>query len=463
MKRLAVFFAMLLVACVAGGAGGQIPTTMKFTDVKEIAPGVFFRYSAISATDLKVVFGGCNNIWVVMDEYVVAFDANFPQGAGEVIAEIKKTTKKPIRYVIDSHHHGDHAYGNAVFAKEGATILAQALCAKWLREKGDKEFADAGKGPTGRKDVREGTLKQPTMTFDDKHVLDDGKMRCEILFFGHGHTPGDAFLYLPKQKILCTGDACVNGAFNYMGHADTASWIKVLEKAGQLDVEIVLPGHGLPAKKDLLVRQGKYFAELRQAVNKGINAGKNADELKKSIDMPWYKDWTGTTPAMENIKHVYDEMLGKTPMSLLDELAAREGTTPTKGSVGWMQPRRIVVPNLMPARLAELKALVPEVEFVAVRDAGEAAKSSEEADAVLGFCTPEILRAGKKLRWIQASAQDAGSVQQLGQRGIVLTDTSIGGERSEAQDRTWRLFRENVRRFAAGERLLCVVDVSSGF
>src|SRR5262245_24320463 len=95
---------------------------MNFNDVREIAPGVFFRYSAISATDKNVVFGGSNNIWVVMDDYVVVFDANFPKEAGDVIEAIKKTTDKPIRYVLDSHHHGDHAYGNAVFSKAGASI-----------------------------------------------------------------------------------------------------------------------------------------------------------------------------------------------------------------------------------------------------------------------------------------------------------------------------------------------------
>src|SRR5437667_12803063 len=77
---------------------------MKFGDVKEVAPGVYFRYSAISATDEKVVFGGSNNIWIVFEDYVVVVDANFPSGAKEVIEAIKKTTDKPIRYVFDTHH-----------------------------------------------------------------------------------------------------------------------------------------------------------------------------------------------------------------------------------------------------------------------------------------------------------------------------------------------------------------------
>src|SRR5207237_2057923 len=131
------------------------PPRMKFNDVKEVAPGVFFRYSAISATDQTVAFGGSNNIWVVFDDYVVVIDANFPKEAGEVIQAIKKTTDKPIRYVLDTHHHGDHSYGNAVFGQAGASIVAQTNCARLLRVNGPKEFAEAGKPPTGRKDVAE--------------------------------------------------------------------------------------------------------------------------------------------------------------------------------------------------------------------------------------------------------------------------------------------------------------------
>src|SRR5215475_14048176 len=133
MRRSLILLAVLFAAPSACAQG--IPL-LKFNEVREIAPGVFFRYSAISATDKSVVFGGSNNIWIVFEDYVLVYDANFPKEAGDVIAEIRKTTDKPIRYVLDSHHHGDHAYGNAVFAKEGATIIAHRLCADWLRTKG---------------------------------------------------------------------------------------------------------------------------------------------------------------------------------------------------------------------------------------------------------------------------------------------------------------------------------------
>src|SRR5947207_7645911 len=189
--RMVLSSMALLLAAVPCLAQGDVPQ-MKFNEVREIAPGVFFRYSSISATNLLVPFGGSNNIWIVFDDYVVVFDANFPKEAGDVIAAIRKTTDKPIRYVLDSHHHGDHAYGNAVFAKAGATVIAQTNCARLLRVNGPQEFADAGKGKDGRKDVADSFLKVPDLIFDEKLVFEDKQQKVELLFFGHAHTAGDA-------------------------------------------------------------------------------------------------------------------------------------------------------------------------------------------------------------------------------------------------------------------------------
>src|SRR5260370_38537195 len=124
LTALALVAVVFLVA-VTAAPDGKIPE-MKFNDVKEIAPGVFFRYSSISGTDKTVPFGGCNVTWIVFKDYVVVVDANFPKEAGDVIAAIKKTTDKPIKFVLDTHHHGDHAYGNAVWAKEGAKSVSRA-------------------------------------------------------------------------------------------------------------------------------------------------------------------------------------------------------------------------------------------------------------------------------------------------------------------------------------------------
>src|SRR5438876_2887465 len=120
---------------------------LQFNEVKEVAPGVFFRYSAIGPEGSKIPFGGSNNIWIVFEDYVAVVDANFPKEAGDVIQASKKTTDKPIRYVLDTHHHGDHSYGNEVFARHGAGVVASANCARIMRQSGAKEFAEAGGGP----------------------------------------------------------------------------------------------------------------------------------------------------------------------------------------------------------------------------------------------------------------------------------------------------------------------------
>jgi phosphoglycerate dehydrogenase-like enzyme/glyoxylase-like metal-dependent hydrolase (beta-lactamase superfamily II) len=422
---LAVLTFLLLIAAAARAHGADDLPKMKFNEVREVAPGVFFRYSAISPTE-PAIFGGSNNIWVVFEDYVVVVDANFPKEAGEVIQAIKKTTDKPIRYVLDTHHHGDHAYGNAVFGEAGASVVAQANCARLLRVNGPQEFKEAGRPPTGRKDVAGSRLKVPNVVFDDKLVLDDGKQRVEFLFFGHAHTAGDAFAYLPKHKIVCTGDACVNGAFNFMGHSDSASWIRVLECVQQLHVKMVLPGHGAIAGKDLLETQKRYFVELRRQVKKGIDDGKNVEDIVKSIDMPWYKEWTTVTPSVDNVKHVYAELTGRiAPWDLSEDFGIFEGPSPTKNTPGWTKPRRIVVPNLMPARLAELKRTAPDIEFVPAKTAEDAAKAAADADAVIGFCTPEIVKVGARLRWIQLdnTAIDKVMSPELARSKIVLSNT----------------------------------------
>src|SRR5437762_8191188 len=181
MRRMATILGLIFLG-LPSVVRADITPAMKFNEVREVAPGVFFRYSSISAADKNVPFGGSNNIWIVFEDYVAVVDANFPKEAGDVIEAIRKKTDKPIRYVLDTHHHGDHAYGNAVFAKAGASIVAQANCARLLRVGGPEEFAKAGRPPTGRKDIAASTLKAPNVVFDDKLVLDDGKQRVEFLF-----------------------------------------------------------------------------------------------------------------------------------------------------------------------------------------------------------------------------------------------------------------------------------------
>ena len=183
-----------LVGCLLAVWAGQaiqekqIPA-MKFNDVVEMAPGVFFRYSSISATDMSIPFGGCNNTWIVFKDFVVVIDANFPKEAEDVLAAIRKTTDKPIRFVLDTHHHGDHAYGNTVWAREGAKVVGHVNCSRLLATNGPRQWDEAAKD---RKDIASNKLKTVDIAFDDSHVIDDGTQRVEFHHLGHAHTAGDA-------------------------------------------------------------------------------------------------------------------------------------------------------------------------------------------------------------------------------------------------------------------------------
>ena len=126
-----------------------------------------------------------------------------------------------------------------------------------------------------------------------------------------------------------------------------------------------------------------------------------------------------------------------------------------KDTPGWTAPKRIIVPaGLMPARIAELKRLAPEIEFVPVRNETQAAREAVHADAVLGFCTPAIVTAGKKLRWLQMDTADQAT--EVAKTDVLVT-TMPSFTGPDAAERQWRLYRENVRRFAVGEALLGVV------
>lgn len=273
------------------------------TYVKELAPGVFFRKAQTAP-----VFTGCNQGWVEFKDFVLVIDANFPGQAEQIIKLIGKHTDKPIKYVFDTHYHGDHADGNAHYVNAGAEAVASERSKAEFETKGIDGFRTAKKSKPdeyGKVDY-----KIPTKFFPRKMVIDDDQQRVELLYFGHGHTLGDAVAWLPKHGILFSGDAIVNGAFNYTGDSNTQSWIAVLNTIEEMPIKTIAPGHGEPGGKETLVNQRRYFVELRTAIQSAIDAGKTLDEIKSEIDLPFYEEWAGVSvkTRTENIEHVYGEL-----------------------------------------------------------------------------------------------------------------------------------------------------------
>lgn len=257
---------ILLIATLLGVSVLHQSAQAEVNQVEKLAPGVYFHEG-----DLKAK-GHCNNGWIVFEDYVLVIDGNFPSGAKEIIPKVKASTEKPIRFAFDTHHHGDHAYGNLVWIENGAVPVAHAGV---IEEMMKYETGYYGNKPgrweseaKNRKDVAGSKLKPPTLLFNHDLIFDDGKHRVELVHFGIAHTRGDGFAWLPKEKILFTGDACVNGPYNYAGDGDIGEWIKTLEAAKKLGAKIICPGHGPVGSVEVLEDQQAFFIELRRQVKK---------------------------------------------------------------------------------------------------------------------------------------------------------------------------------------------------
>ena len=242
--------------------------------VKEIAPGVWFREGE------REDKGYCNNIVIEMKDYLIVVDANFPSGAKALMQDIKRLSSKPVKYVFDTHHHGDHAYGNPIWTRQGASTLAYVGVAEEMRRYEPKRWKEAAQEREDIAALNLQTAEPPQKTFTESpFVLEDETRRVEFHFFGWAHTRGDGFAYLPKEKIICTGDAIVNGPFNYTGDGNTLNWPNVIRRAQELDTDHVLPAHGPPAGSELLEGQLQFFVELEKAVRAAVDSKKKVDDI----------------------------------------------------------------------------------------------------------------------------------------------------------------------------------------
>lgn len=272
--KSSVFIRSFALACLAA-----VASHAEVNEVQKVADNVYFHEGEIRPS------GHCNNGWIIFDDYVVVIDANFPSGAQVVIPKIRAMTDKPISFVFDTHHHGDHAYGNKFWLDNGATAVAhEGVLAEMKKYEtglfGDKpgRWEDAAKT---RKDVAASKLKAPTLLYRTDMIFDDGKTRLELLHFGTAHTRGDGWAWLPKEKVLFTGDACVNGPYNYTGDGNVSEWIKTLEAVKKLQPRIICPGHGPQGGPELLDDQQAYFRALQEEVKPF--AGKESADIEAAV------------------------------------------------------------------------------------------------------------------------------------------------------------------------------------
>ena len=288
---------LLLWMALTAVALGQAP--------EQVAPGVWFLLGDASK-------GYSNTTVIEMKDYLIVVDANYPGRAKELIAMMPTLSPKPVRYVFDTHAHGDHSYGNSTWTNAGATTMAFRGVANEMNRWEPSRWQTFGEK---REDVRatgEHDVERPKKILEvDSFVLNDGQREVDFLFLGWGHTPGDGYVWLPKEHVLATGDAAVNGPRNKLADAWIANWPKVLDKAIAMKPVAVLPGHGARGGAEILTGQKQFLVDLYATVAAEVSKGTSVADIKVSLpatDANWVpKDLT------LDIEATAAEIVGKAP------------------------------------------------------------------------------------------------------------------------------------------------------
>ena len=283
MRRLAAFVGLIALMPLAH----QRTADTQVGAVRQLAPGVFTRIGD------KDVRQPANTSWIEFRQFVVVIDANTPWGIRAALAEIRKTTTKPVRYVFDTHYHWDHTQGNSVLVDDGVAVVCSQDCADELRTKGKGEWDRMAKRDD-QYSLSPYRMEQPSLVFGDFMAIDDGERRLELRKMGPAHTIGDAVAFLPNEGILFTGDLCVNWRFgNNVGDpdADHRNWVRALNEMTRWKVRTVIPGHGDPGTSATLQSQAAFLDDLWKQVSAGKQAGRPLDQVLKEVDLSTHGDF----------------------------------------------------------------------------------------------------------------------------------------------------------------------------
>lgn len=296
----------------AGRPVGATYTGKAFT-FNEVVPGV---YHAVGTGALAV---GCNASVIVNADDVLVVDTNLSPGAAWALREeLKALTPKPVRYVVNTHWHWDHAHGNQLYGPEVIVIGHEYTRAKLaagdsMKGRSYEMFITTGlpariadltakraAAPAADKAALETQLAvaqtqlagaqglvptPPTLTFTDHLTLVRGGREIRLLYLGRAHTGGDIVVFLPKERVVITGDLLVEGT-SYIGDGFLADWPSTLDRLRALDFDITLPGHGTAFRgKAKIDHFQAYLRDFRQQAEALHKAGVPADAAAAKMDM----------------------------------------------------------------------------------------------------------------------------------------------------------------------------------
>jgi cyclase len=279
-------------------------------DVKRVADGV---HLAFAAPAYKV---NCNTTIIESDDGVIVVDTHSKPSAARVIVDrLRGITTKPVRYVINTHFHWDHWHGNEVYpaAYPGAEIVTNHITREAMVKKGLKRIQDhvrqvpaeiarletelgaatnraertrierdLGLARSYLREVKALRPALPTIVFEETMKLYRRDREIHLLHLGRAHTEGDVFVYLPREKIVITGDALI-GWTPFMGDGFPEDWAGTLDRLARLDFTHILMGHGDVAGRDWLAAFRGYVHDMVEAVRTEVAAGATLDETKQRV------------------------------------------------------------------------------------------------------------------------------------------------------------------------------------
>lgn len=230
-------------------------------------------YAAIAAPKGQA---GSNSGFIIGETGVLVVDTFVQEGAAkQLLAEIRKLTPLPIKYVVNTHYHLDHVAGNKLFQDAGAVVIAHRNVPGWIHTENLKFF-----GPNIKLEQKAmvEALGSPDIAYGHELDLALGQVKVRVRYFP-GHTGGDSVVFIPSASVVFCGDLFWNTALPNLIDASTEPWIRTLEELIAAQAQTYVPGHGdLGGAKEVAAFRG-YLSDLRSAVVEQLQANKSGDDL----------------------------------------------------------------------------------------------------------------------------------------------------------------------------------------
>ncbi|MCV6595051.1 MAG: MBL fold metallo-hydrolase [Silicimonas sp.] len=304
----------LLFAATAATASEDIPDQYPgsplYQKPVEVIPNVWSAIGATAAPTYENAGHNNNLSFIITGDGVVVVNGGAAHILAEALhAEIKEITDQPVKLVINENGQGHAMLGNSYWVDQGVPILAHVDAATEFEDYG-AQILDGMK--RYNRDKAEGTrLEGPTETFEDKHVIEIGNMRIEVLYLGPAHSPGDISVWLPEQSLVIAGDMAFHERMlPIFEHTYTADWLETWDDAFEpLGATYVIPGHGHPTNMDQVRRYTRdYLIYLRGKVGDHLEAGGDLAEAYYVDQSPYAHLDTFEELATKNAGRVYEQM-----------------------------------------------------------------------------------------------------------------------------------------------------------